>query len=348
MRAAVKMSAGPSRTISMSGKRLFWFLGALGLLGVVVMASLLIGSRPVPLRTLLDALVSPSTAQGEGQVMLSLRLPRTLLGLMAGAALGISGALMQSLTRNPLADPGILGINVGAAFMVVIGGGFFGLTAMNTQVWLAFAGAAVVAVLVHGIGFYGPQAGVPLRLTLAGVAIGAMLGGILNAAILLDPASFDRMRGWSAGSIAVPNFDAPLTIAPFICVGLALALACGRSMNVLIMGDDLATAMGAAALRTRILGGVAATLLAGSATAATGPIAFVGMMIPHIVRGFARSDQRWILAFTLVLSPALLLTADILGRIVMRPGELPAGIVTAVIGAPVLVFLIRRERLTAR
>ncbi|MFB9949058.1 FecCD family ABC transporter permease [Rhizobium puerariae] len=327
----------------MAAKRSLWFLMALGCLCVTVAASLAVGSRPVSPGALFEAVLSGDW-HGDGMAMLSLRLPRTLLGLLSGSALGMAGVVLQALTRNPLADPGILGINAGAAFMMVLGGGLFGLTGWNAHIWLSFAGAAVAALIVHGIGFYGPRGGIPVRLTLAGVAVGAMLGGVINAVLLLDPVSFDRMRGWSAGTLAAPNLEAPLAIAPFVSVGLLLALACGRSLNALSLGEDIATAMGVGVLRTRTAGGLAATLLAGAATAGTGPIAFVGLLVPHMVRSFTGADQRWTLAFTLVLSPALLLMADILGRIVMRPGELPAGLVMAVIGAPVFVLLIRRER----
>lgn len=338
--------AGPPQGLAASNaQRGFWLALALAGLVLVVLASIAVGSKDIPLPTVLDALFHYNDSDDHA-IILALRVPRTLLGLVVGAALGVSGALIQALTRNPLADPGILGVNAGAAFFVTLGVGFFGVTSISGYIWFAFGGAIAATVLVYLIGSVGRGAATPIRLTLAGVAIGAVLGGIQSGLSLLDPQTFDRMRFWGAGSLVAPGYENLGAILPFIAVGLLLALFAARPLNAIALGDDLASALGANIARTRALVVVAVTLLAGAATAAAGPIGFIGLMIPHVARWLTGPDQRWILAFTLVLSPALLLVADIVGRVVMRPGELQVGIVTAFVGAPVLILLARRRKVS--
>lgn len=323
-------------------EKLAWLLLALAMLALVLLASIAIGSRHIPLPVAIDALLNPDGSD-EHAIIRQLRLPRTLLGLMAGSALGMAGALIQALTRNPLADPGILGVNAGAAFFIVLAVGLFGLTAISAHIWFAFLGAILATVLVYAVGAAGRMGATPLRLTLAGVAVGAVLGGITSGLTLLDPGAFDHMRQWGAGSLSAPGSEA-LTVAwPFIAIGLGLGLLVARPLNAVALGEDLASALGADMIRTRTLTVISVTLLAGAATAAAGPIGFVGLMIPHVARWITGPDQRWIFAFTLVLAPILLLSADIVGRLVLRPGELPVGIVTAFVGAPVLILLARRR-----
>lgn len=325
--------------------RLIWLLAALVMLAVVLLCSVAIGSRDIALLTVLKALLAYD-GSADHAVIESLRLPRTLFGLIVGVALGMSGALIQGLTRNPLADPGILGVNAGAAFCVVLAAGIFGFSSIQAHIWLAFLGAVVTTVLVYAVSAMGKAGATPLRLTLAGVAIGALLHGMSSGIALLDPEHFDRMRRWGAGSIATSGFEASIAIAPFVAVGLTLALIVVRPLNAIALGDYLASALGTSIVRTQALIVVAVTLLAGSATAAAGPIGFVGLMVPHLARWIAGPDQRWIFAYTLVLSPILLLGSDIAGRLVMRPGELQVGIVTAFIGAPVLILLARRRNVS--
>ncbi len=339
---AERMPAASART---NRARWIWLLVALAVLAVVLIGSVAAGSRDVAFVTVLKALLAYD-GSADHAVIESLRLPRTLLGLMAGAALGMSGALIQALTRNPLADPGILGVNAGAAFCVVLAAGIFGFSSIQAHIWFAFLGAVVTTFLVYGISAMGRAGATPLRLTLAGVAMGALLQGISSGIALLDPEHFDRMRRWGAGSIATPGYETSIAIAPFMAAGLLLALVVVRPLNAIALGDQLASALGASILRTQALVVVAVTLLAGSATAAAGPIGFVGLMVPHVARWIVGPDQRWIFAYTLVLSPILLLTSDIAGRIVMRPGELQVGIVTAFVGAPVLILLARRRNLS--
>ncbi|SCE20671.1 iron complex transport system permease protein [Streptomyces sp. DvalAA-14] len=276
-------------------------------------------------------------------VIRRVRLPRTLLGLLAGAALGVAGAAMQALTRNPLADPGLLGVNAGAAAAVVTAISFFGVTSLTGYVWFALAGAAAASALVYLAG--GSRSATPVRLALAGTAATALLQGYTNAVQLTDQVALDRMRFWQVGSLATADMATVEHVAPFIAVGTLLALGTARPLNAVALGDDTARGLGARLTRTRVLVMVAITLLCGSATAACGPIVFIGLMVPHVVRGITGPDMRWILPYAAVLSPALLLGADVVGRLVTRPAELQVGIVTAVLGGPVFIVLVRRRRM---
>ncbi|WP_327666781.1 iron chelate uptake ABC transporter family permease subunit [Streptomyces sp. NBC_00485] len=277
-----------------------------------------------------------------GDVVVDERLSRTVLGLLAGAALGLSGAVLQALTRNPLADPGLLGINAGASAAVVTAMTYFGVTSLGGYVWFAFAGAAAVGALVWFLG--GSRGATPVRLALAGTATSAALYGYLQAVMITDQAALAKMRFWTVGSLATATNSTILQVLPFLAAGTVLALALARPLNAVAMGDDTAKALGANLNRTRALSMLAATVLCGAATAACGPIAFVGLMVPHVVRSFTGPDLRWILPYATILSPVLLLGADVIGRVVARPSELQVGIVTALIGGPVFIFLVRRRR----
>ncbi|MCB4919574.1 iron chelate uptake ABC transporter family permease subunit [Brucella intermedia] len=325
-------------------KRLTGLLLGLAMLVVVSLTSLLFGARPISVWTALGALFSPDMQLIDHIVVRDYRLPRTLLGLLCGAAFGVSGALIQAATRNPLADPGILGVNAGAAFFVTLAVGLFGFHSIDAYLWFAFLGAILVTLAVYALGAAGRDGATPVRLVLAGVALSAVLGGIGSAITLLDPQAFDSMRFWSIGSVAGRNMEIVATVVPFIGIGLVIALIAARSLNAVALGDDLARSLGANILRARILTLIAVTLLAGAGTAASGPIGFVGLMVPHVVRWFTGPDQRWIIPLTMIYAPVLLLSADIAGRLVLFPGELEAGIVTAFIGAPVLILLARRKK----
>ncbi len=318
-------------------------MSAIGMLLLLLVLSIAVGSKDISLPVVLDAQVN-NTGQGDAYVIWDMRIPRTVVGLAVGVALGVAGALIQALTRNPLADPGILGVNAGAAFFVALGVAVFGVTSVSGYVWFAFAGALLVTVAVYVIGSAGRGGADPVQLTLAGVALGAVLSGIVTAMVLLDPRAFDRMRNWNAGSIVGRGWDVLLPVVPFLVLGVLLAIVAVSSLNAIALGDDLAASLGANVTRTRILVIFAVTLLAGGATAVAGPIGFVGLMVPHIARWIVGPDQRWILAYTILLAPCLVLAADILGRVVIRPGEFPVGIVTAFVGAPVLILLVRRKR----
>lgn len=328
-----------------NARRSLGLLVALIGLVVVMLLSVAIGSRYIPLDALLAALAH-NTGQGDAHIVWDLRIPRTFVGLCVGLALGVAGALIQALTRNPLADPGILGVNAGSSFFVALGVAVFGVTSISGQIWFAFIGALVVTVAVYLIGSAGRGGTDPIKLTLAGVALGAVLSGVVTAMVLIDPMAFNEMRSWNAGSIANRSWDVLLPVLPFLLIGVVLAALASSSLNTIALGDDLARSLGTNVTRTRVLVIIAVTLLAGGATAIAGPIGFVGLMIPHIARWIVGPDQRWILAYTLVLGPILVLAADILARILRWPGEFPVGIVTAFVGAPVLIVLVRRAKVS--
>jgi iron complex transport system permease protein len=327
-------------------RRLLGLLIILVLLLAAVLLSLMIGARDVPLRTVWETLTGAS-ADPDAETVLGLRVPRTALGLLVGAGLGVAGALIQAVTRNPLADPGILGVNFGSAFAVAIAVGVFGIASPSGYVWFAFGGALATTIVVYLIGSAGRGSVSPARITLAGVAIGAVLSGVTSAMVLADPEGFNAMRAWEAGAIADRGWEIILVAGPYLAVGLVLALLLGRPLNAVALGDDLARSLGSSVMRTRALAIVAITLLCGTATAMAGPIAFVGLMIPHVARWIVGPDQRWIIAYSALLAPVLLIASDVLGRILLRPGEIPVGIVTAFIGAPVLILLVRKQRASA-
>ncbi|WP_212764973.1 iron chelate uptake ABC transporter family permease subunit [Streptomyces sp. I05A-00742] len=317
-------------------------LVSVGLLLLVVMASVAVGAKQVPLDQVWHGLFH-YTGNETDVVVRDVRVPRTLLGLLTGAALGLAGTVMQALTRNPLADPGLFGISAGAAAAVVSAISFLGVTSLTGYVWFAFLGAAVVSVVVHVLG--GSRNATPVRLALAGTAVTAVLNGYVYAVELTDSAALDRMRFWTVGSLASANATLVGQVAPFIAAGLVLALALARPLNAMALGDDQARALGTRPAATRVLGLAAVTLLCGAATAACGPIVFVGLMVPHMVRSFTGPDLRWVLPYAAVLAPVLLLATDILGRVVARPSELQVGIVTALVGGPLFIRLIRRRRM---
>ncbi|WP_443072682.1 FecCD family ABC transporter permease [Streptomyces sp. RPT161] len=339
--AAGGSTAPPSLGIRPPGRRAALraagLLGALLLLVVVLALSLALGARPLSLGQVWHGLFDSGDV-----VVHRMRLPRTALGLVVGAALGLAGGVMQALTRNPLADPGLLGINAGASAAVVSAISFLGLSSFIGYVWFAFLGAAVVSVLIYAVG--GGRGATPARLALAGAAVNAMLYSYVSAVELLDTASLDKMRFWTVGSLAAAQPGTAQRLAPFVVVGALLALALARPLNALALGDDAARALGARPARVRAAAIVAVTALCGAATAACGPIVFVGLMVPHLVRSLTGPDLRWQLPYCALLAPALLLGSDVLGRILARPSELQVGIVTAVVGGPFFLYFVRRNR----
>ncbi len=345
--AAPAATSRPAPPFRARVRRIAWLLVAIAVLVLLFGASLAIGAKTIPLDHVLPAVLHPAASE-DAQVITGLRVPRTLLGLLAGAALGVAGGVIQAFTRNPLADPGILGVNAGAALAVAIGVALLGMRDIGQYLWLALAGAvaATIVVALIGAGRRGGSSSA-LRMTLAGVGVAAVLGGITSAIQLSAPTAFQRLLGWSAGSLVAQPISAAAIVTPVVVLGLVLAAIATRGLNALALGEDLAASLGSSATITRVLAVVSVTLLAGAATAAVGPIAFVGLMIPHAARAIVGPDQRWILTYSVVLGPCLLLAADILGRIVMSPAEVPVGLVTAFVGAPVLIALARRGRGTA-
>ncbi len=308
---------------------------------LVTALSLLLGAKPLHSSVVIAAF-SGQCHSADCTIILDARLPRTLAGILAGVSLGLAGALMQTLTRNPLADPGLLGVNAGASFAVVMGSALWGLSSALALLGLAFSGALLAALLVALTGSIGGGRLNPVRLTLAGVALAAVLEGLSSGISLLNPEVYDQLRYWQAGSLDIRTLTTLKIIAVPVIAGCLIALLLSRALNSLSMGHDTATALGNRVARTQLLGLLAITLLCGSATAAVGPIAFIGLMMPHIARWCVGPDHRWSLPMTLLATPALLLLADIVGRLIV-PGELRVSVVTAFLGAPVLIYLVRRR-----
>ncbi len=330
-------SAHPARSVGV-------IVAGLLLLVVLVMLSLMVGSGSMTWSQAWQSLTNPGESTND-VIVQTLRIPRTQLGVLVGAALGLAGVLIQAITRNPLADPGILGVNAGAFFAVSVGAAFFGVTSTSGQVWWSMAGAMIAAATVYLVGAAGRAGATPATLVLTGVALQAVLMGLSQGISLSHPEVFDKLRFWQAGSLQGRSSDTVSAVLPYIVIGLVLAIVLARSLNVFSLGEDLARALGARVATTRTLAFVAITLLCGAATAAAGPITFFGLMVPFVARLIVGPDQRWIVAVSLVYAPAIFLASDILGRILV-PSELPVGVVTAFLGAPLLIVLIRRKGAT--
>jgi iron complex transport system permease protein len=315
------------------------------LLAAMSLVSLAVGARAIPLGEVINALLDPAADGTNATILRDLRLPRTLLALLVGTAIGLSGAIMQGVTRNPLADPGLLGINAGAALFVVLGISIFGLATLTAYVWLGFAGAAVATVLVYSVASLGREGATPIKLALAGAAITAAFGSITTGVLMLDATTLDAFRFWQVGSLAGRGNDILISVAPFLVFGIALALITGRLLDAMALGDDIARGLGQRVMLSRGIAALTWIVLAGGATAAAGPIAFVGLTVPHAARAITGPSYRWILPYSAVMAPILLLGGDILGRVLALPGELQVGIVTAALGAPLFILLVRRRRL---
>ncbi|HEY8489858.1 MAG TPA: iron ABC transporter permease [Dehalococcoidia bacterium] len=341
--AVAERQAEGGRAVRLAARTGLLLLAAVALAAVTVL-SLRVGSVSVGTRDVLDALLHYTPGSYEQTVVRELRLPRTLIGLGVGAALAVAGAAMQAVTRNPLAEPSILGVNSGAAFGVVAAVYVGQLTHPLHYVWFAFAGALAAAAVVYALGSAGGGAS-PVKMALAGVVVSALLNSWLTALLLLDQQTLDVVRFWLAGSLAGRSLDAFLPVVPFLALGVGGILLLGHQLNILSLGEDAARALG---MRTGMVRGAVALLVvltAGGSVAAAGPIGFVGLAVPHVVRAVSGPDYRWILAFSVVGGPLLLLGADIAGRVAARPAEVQVGIVTAVVGAPLLIFLARQRRI---
>jgi iron complex transport system permease protein len=356
-------SQDPAPPVWRRGRRTGLVVLSVVLLVVLCAASLAIGSRPVGPgtvgRVIVDVLAHPLASSGtdaragalgisvqDYAAVAELRLPRTVIALLAGAALGLGGGLIQSLTRNPLAESGILGLNAGAAFAVVLAITLFGLSSPGQFVWFALVGAGVGTLAVWVIGTGGRSVS-PERLTLAGVALGAVLSGITSMLRLSDPRRFSSLIVWESGNLSQRGWDVVVPALPFLAVGIVLALALAPGMNLLALGDEIATSMGGHVAVTRALMVLAVTLLTGAATVMAGPISFVGLMAPHVARRIVGPDHKRLIPLAMVVSAGVLLAADVIARVIMWPGEVPVGIVSAVVGAPVLIHLVRRKRVIA-
>ncbi|NYJ06756.1 FecCD family ABC transporter permease [Petropleomorpha daqingensis] len=317
-------------------------LALLVLLVLAAAASIAVGARGISPGHVWSALFSP-TGSDDDVVVRSLRVPRTVLGVAVGVALGVAGAVIQGHTRNPLADPGLLGVSAGAAFAVCLAVYAFGVTSVTGSMWFALAGALVASVVVFGLGTLG--GGTPVTLALAGAAVTAFLGALTNGLVLSDAQTLDAYRFWAVGSL-VGRADGALAQAlPFLLAGLLLAAVNAPALNTLQLGEDVARGLGQRIGLARATGIAAVTLLTGAAVAVTGPIAFVGLVVPHVARAITGPDHRWLLPYAGLLGAILLVVADVVGRVIASPAELPVGLVLAFVGAPFFIVLVRRRKL---
>lgn len=311
-----------------------------GILFLSLMASVRFGAAQIGTLEMIEAFTDYDGSE-EDLIIRTLRVPRALIAALVGAALGAAGALMQGLTRNPLAEPGILGINAGAALAVVGAVFFLGVSSLTTYALFAFLGAGITAAIVYGLGSLGRGGMSPMTLTVAGAAMAALLSSLTTAMLILNGRTLDEIRFWLAGSVAGRDLDLMLQVLPYLAAGLLLALALGRQVTTLTLGDDVATGLGQRTAWVKAGAAVAVVLLAGSAVAVAGPIVFVGLVVPHMARFFAGVDYRWILPYSILVGAILLVLADVGARLVLRPQELPLGVMTALIGAPFFIYLVR-------
>lgn len=318
-------------------------LVAVGLLGLSVVASLTIGARPTSPGEVWQALTSPATGDATSVVVLDQRVPRTLIGVVAGACLAVAGVLMQGLTRNPLADPGLMGVNAGASVAVLAAISLLGVTSPDGYVWFAMAGSAAAALTVLLIGSVGAQGGDPARLVLTGAAVSAGLNSVSLLVLTTDQQTLSNYRFWSVGSLTGRDASVVRALLPVVVVGVVLALICSARLNMLSLGDEAARALGHDVTLTRVLAVTATIALCGSATSMAGPLVFVGLVVPHALRSVGIGDHRWLVLLSVPLGGALVLAADVVGRVIALPGEVEAGLVVALVGAPVLIALVRRR-----
>lgn len=327
-------------------RRLAGVLALVVALAATVAASLAIGSVSIDTATVIPALTS-SDGSTEHLIVRTLRLPRTLIGIGVGAALAMAGVVMQAVTRNPLASPAILGVNAGAAFAIVTAVFVLGVVSPSLYVWFAFAGAAGTALLVYAVGSAGPGGPSPVKLALAGAVVTALFASWISAILVLDQRTLDEVRFWLAGSLAGRDLDTLRQVTPFLVAGTVASLALARQLNALGLGDDVAAALGQRTAVVRGASAVTVVLLAGAAVAAAGPIGFIGLAVPHAVRALTGPDHRWLLPAAALAGSVLLLSADVFGRVVARPSEIQVGIITALVGAPVLIRIVRRYKAVA-
>lgn len=315
------------------------------ILGVLMMASVAFGSRMIPLESVWQALVHFDPLNNEHLIVRELRVPRTLIGILVGGALGVAGAVMQAITRNPLAEPGLLGVNAGAAAAVVTGIAVFGVVNTAGYIWFAFIGAAIAAVVVYALGGAFADGSNPIKLLLSGAALSVVLGAYTSAIVLNYASVFASFRFWAVGSLQGRSWSTFWPVLGFIVCGIFFALLITRSLNALAMGKEMGVALGVSGRGTWIIAAIVVVLLAGGATAAAGPIGFIGLTAPLIARSIVGPDYRWMLPYSILIAANVLLAADILGRLVAIPSEVQTAIVTAIIGGPFFIALVRKRKM---
>lgn len=322
--------------------RLLWLLVLAATFFLICILSIGLGTRAVSWTEILNALDGHRETMGEAAV--ALRIPRTLLAAIAGAALGLAGAVMQGITRNPLADPGILGVNMGASLAMVIAIAWFNVGSAYTSVWVAIGGAGAAAIFVYIVGSLGRGGATPLKLALAGAATSVAFSSLAVAIILPRADLAGSIRSWQIGGVGGATFDRIVLVAPFLIAGLLISLLSARKLNSLALGDELAAGLGEKVAFARLSSALGAILLCGATTAICGPIGFVGLIVPHLCRLLIGVDHRWLLPFSAITGACLLVTSDIVGRLIARPAEIDVGIITAFLGAPVFIYIVRRQR----
>ena len=315
----------------------------LALLSIMAIFSISLGAKNIAFSKVVDVLLGNDPDSLEAAIILQ-RIPRTVFGILAGGALGISGALMQSITRNPIADPSILGVNTGASLFVVAGIAFFNITVAYQYIWLGITGAGITAVFVYSVASMGKDGATPLKLALSGSAVSIVLGSLVSTIMLPNNRVMEAFRFWQVGSIGSATWENIMLISPFLLVGFITSMFISGYLNNLALGDEAATALGTNVVMTRTIGALASVLLCGATTALAGPIGFVGLIIPHIIRLIFGSEMSKMLPLSFLGSALLMLVSDVIGRIISLPGETEVGIITAVLGAPVFILAIRKGR----
>lgn len=315
----------------------------LGLLVLLMMLHILFGAADIAPHDVLQAFTAFDPENTSHLVIRSVRFPRVFTAVTVGAALAVAGAIIQGLTRNRLADPGLLGINAGAVLAVVLAIYLFRISSAAQYAWFGFAGAAIVGVIVYALGSMGRSGATPAKLTIAGAAVTSLVGSITTIVMLFSQETVDQIRFWLAGSVSGRDFSVLWQVMPYFVVGFLLALVLARQITTLSMGEDVARGLGQNVLLIQGLSAVSVVLLAGASAAMSGAIGFVGLVIPHIARSLVGVDYRWVLPYSGVLGAILLVGSDIIARVIARPIELPVGIMTALIGAPVFVYLARTK-----
>lgn len=324
-------------------RRFTMLTGAVIVLVVVATASLFIGSNSIPPSDILAVLSNPDDSLAS-RVVFQQRLPRLILVVIVGAALGVAGALMQALTRNPLADPGILGVNAGASLAIVTSVAIFGFTSIFFYMWFGLLGAALAALAVAILGGVGRKNSSPAHLALAGVAISMAISSIVQVVILTNQDAFNEFRFWASGSVENRGYPIITAVLPLVILGLLLAMWAAPSLNAIALSDEVGRGLGVNLTRTRVIVALAVTVLAGSATAAVGPILFLGLGVPHLARILFGANQMWVIPVSAVTAPVIMLAADLIARTIVAPHEIQTGIVTALIGGPVFVALLRSSK----
>lgn len=324
--------------------RLLGLASSLLLLVVAIICSVIYGVTDIPLSFIWDSFIHYDPLSQQHLIIQTVRVPRALIAVAAGASLAVAGALMQVITRNPIASPSLFGVNSGAAFMVVIASGWLGISGMQSLTLFALLGAAISGSIVFYLGSIGKDGMTPIKITLAGSSIAAFFHSMTQGYMLTNGKMFDQILVWLVGSVAGRDMNALINVLPYLLVGFVIALSLSRHLNVLLMGDDVAQTLGQRTVVIKTLASISVILLAGGSVAMAGPIAFVGIIIPHIVRFLVGNDYRWLIPYSALLGGILLVGADIGSRYIAMPKEIPVGVMTAILGVPFFVYIARKGK----